>query len=197
MERELKRVDTITRVRRAFHAQGWSLKRITRELHASRYTVRRILRSGETDFTDERGHQPRPRIGPWREHLDRFLQANEGKPPRERLTLIRIHERVRGLGYEGSCAAVRRHARTRPKARGSVTADACVPLCHAPGEACQCAWSHGIVLINGVTVTVKVAHVRLCHSRMMFARAHRRGSQEPQPSGSDRWRRDGFDDRRP
>jgi len=27
------------------------------------------------------------------------------------------------------------------------------------------------VLINGATVTVKVAHVRLCNSRMLFARA--------------------------
>lgn len=55
-------MDTIARVRRAFHAQGWSLKRITRELHVSRNTVRKILRSGETDFTYERGHQPRPRM---------------------------------------------------------------------------------------------------------------------------------------
>jgi DNA replication protein DnaC len=27
------------------------------------------------------------------------------------------------------------------------------------------------VLINGATVTVKVAYVRLCHSRMLFLRA--------------------------
>jgi transcriptional regulator with XRE-family HTH domain len=56
-------VDTIARVRRAFHAQGWSMKRISRELHVSRNTVRKILRSGETDFTYERGHQPLPKIG--------------------------------------------------------------------------------------------------------------------------------------
>lgn len=29
------------------------------------------------------------------------------------------------------------------------------------------------MVVPGVTVTVKVAHVRLCHSRMMFARAYR------------------------
>jgi hypothetical protein len=45
-----------------------------------------------------------------------------------------------------------------------------VPLYYAPGEAYQFDWSHEIVLINGVTTTVKVAHVRLCHSRMMFVR---------------------------
>jgi phage virion morphogenesis protein len=99
MERELKRVDTIARVRRAFHVQGWSMKRISRELHVARNTVRKILRSDETDFTYEREHQPMPRVGPWQEQLDQFLAANEGKPSRERLTLIRIYEEVRALGY--------------------------------------------------------------------------------------------------
>ena len=178
MERELKRVDTIARVRRAFHVQGWSLKRIARELHVSRNTVRKILRSDETDFSYEREHQPMPRIGPWQEKLDRFLAANEGKPSRERLTLIRIYEEVRALGYEGSYDAVRRYARTWSKARGSAAAEAYVPLYYAPGEAYQFDWSHEVVLVSGITVTVKVAHVRLCHSRMMFARAYMRESQE-------------------
>jgi transposase len=57
-------------------------------------------------------------------------------------------------------------------------AEAFVPLSFAPGEAYQCDWSHEIVLINGVTVTVKVAHVRLCHSRMLFVRAYPRETQE-------------------
>ena len=171
-------MDTIARVRRAFHAQGWSMKKITRELHVSRNTVRKILRSGETDFTYERERQPLPKIGPWVEHVDRFLLANEGKTARERLTLIRIYEEVRALGYDGSYDAVRRYAKAWAKARGSVTADAYVPLYYAPGEAYQFDWSHEIVLIGGVTVTVKVAHVRLCHSRMMFARAYMRESQE-------------------
>ena len=66
-----------------------------------------------------------------------------------------------------------------------------------PGEAYQFDWSHEVVLIDGVTVTVKVAHMRLCHSRMPFVRAYPRETQEPQPSGSNRWRLDGFDVRRP
>src|ERR1700730_9948590 len=32
--------------------------------------------------------------------------------------------------------------------------------------------------VNGVTVIVKVAHVRLCHSRMLFVRAYPRETQE-------------------
>ena len=58
------------------------------------------------------------------------------------------------------------------------TADAYVPLSFAPGEAYQFDWSHEVVLINGTTVIVKVAHVRLCHSRMLFVRAYPRETQE-------------------
>ncbi len=53
-----------------------------------------------------------------------------------------------------------------------------MPLSFAPGEAFQFDWSHEIVLIDGTTVTVKVAHVRLCHSRMLFVRAYPRETQE-------------------
>ena len=53
-----------------------------------------------------------------------------------------------------------------------------VPLTFAPGEAYQFDWSHEIVVLDGVTTIVKVAHVRLCHSRMMFVRAYPRETQE-------------------
>src|SRR3954451_20852438 len=39
-------------------------------------------------------------------------------------------------------------------------------------------WSHVVVLLSGVTVIVKAAHVRLCHSRMMFVRVYPRETQE-------------------
>ena len=97
----MKRVDTIARVRRAYYVQKWSVKKIVRELHVSRNTVRKILRTDETDFSYERERQPMPRIGPWQGQLEQFLSANVNKPLRERLSLIRIFEELRGLGYEG------------------------------------------------------------------------------------------------
>ena len=121
---------------------------------------------------------PDERVDPWRNQLDELLLVNEGKPKRERLTLIRIFEELRGIGYEGSYDAVRRYAKKWRAERGAAMAEAYVPLSFAPGEAYQFDWSHEIVVINGTTVTVKVAHVRLCHSRMLFVRAYPRETQE-------------------
>jgi transposase len=171
-------VETIAKIRRAYFVQKKPIKAICRELGLSRKVVRKVLRSDATEFRYRRETQPQPKIGPWRERLDALLLANESKSPREHLTLIRVFETLRGSGYDGGYDAVRRYARSWAQERGETTAQAYVPLSFAPGEAYQFDWSHEIVLINGVTVTVKVAHVRLCHSRMLFARAYPRETQE-------------------
>jgi len=73
------------------------------------------------------------------------------------------------------------------------SAAAYVPLSFDPGEACQVDWSHEVVILDGVTTTVKVAplgsmalpcacralHVRLSHSRMPFVRAYPPETQGP------------------
>src|ERR1700757_5167258 len=171
-------VETIGRSRGEHFVKGKSIKEIVRELKVSRNTVRKVLRSGATCFEYSREVQPLPKLGPWRADLDRMLATNEAKSARERLTLIRLFEELSGLGYEGGYDAVRRYARTRRRARGAATAEAYVPLSFAPGEAYQFDWSHEIVVLSGVTTRVKVAHVRLCHSRMPFVRAYPRESQE-------------------
>jgi transposase len=171
-------VETIAKIRRAFFVQGKPIKAICRELRISRKVVRKVLRSEATEFRYEREAQPLPKIGPWRDKLNELLLANEGKASRERLTLIRLFEELRGRGYNGGYDTVRRYAKRWSKERGHSTAAAFVPLTFAPGEAYQFDWSHEIVLLNGVTVIVKAAHVRLCHSRMLFVRAYPRETQE-------------------
>jgi transposase len=171
-------VETIGRIRREHFQKGKSIKEIARDLKISRNTVRKVLRSGETSFSYEREVQPRPKLGAWKAEIDRVLAANATKPARERLTLIRVFEELRALGYDGGYDAVRRYARNWAREHASETANAFVPLSFAPGEAYQFDWSHEIVLMNGVTMTVKVAHLRLCHSRMFVARAYPRETQE-------------------
>jgi transposase len=179
-------VETVAKIRRAYFVQGKAIKAICRELHVSRKVVRKVLRSEATEFHYEREEQPMPRLGPWREELEDLLSTTAAKPSREQLTLIRIFEVLRGRGYAGGYDAVRRYARGWRRDRASTSAAAFVPLSFAPGEAYQFDWSHEIVLINGTTVTVKVAHVRLCHSRMPFVRAYPRETQEMMFDAHDR-----------
>ena len=171
-------VETIAKVRRGYFSDGKSIKAICRELRLSRKVVRKVIRSGETSFTYERTVQPRPKLGQWTAVFEELLETNAAKPAREQLTLIRIFEELCGRGYGGGYDAVRRYARRWAKERGQSTAAAYVPLFFAPGEAFQFDWSHEVVVLNGVTITVKVAHVRLCHSRMPFVRAYPRETQE-------------------
>ena len=170
-------VETIARIRRAHLSQGKSIKAISRELGISRNTVRRVLRSGATSFSYERGTQPRPKLDGWAERLEELLSANEKLNRRERLDLIRIFEALQVEGFQGSYDAVRRYARARERKRGTGSSDAYVPLSFAPGEAYQFDWSHEVVVLGGITMPVKVAQVRLCHSRMLFVRAYPRGKR--------------------
>ena len=110
--------------------------------------------------------------------LEEMLAANAGKPPRERLTFMRMFEELRLSGYAGGYDAVRRYARAWERQQGARTAEAYVPLSFAPGEAYQFDWSHEVVVLDGVTNVVKVAQVRLCYSRMLFVRAYPREAQE-------------------
>jgi transposase len=149
-------VETIAKIRRAHFVEGKSIKQICRELRLSRNTVRKVIRSGATEFTYDRTTQPRPKIDPWRSELDEMLAENARRPKRERLTLIRIYEELRNRGYDGSYDAVRRYAASWSKVAQEASASAYVPLSFDPGEAYQFDWSHEIVILDGVTTTVKV-----------------------------------------
>jgi transposase len=127
-------VETIGRIRREHRVKGKSIKEIARDLKISRNTVRKVLRSDATSMAYEREVQPRPKLDVWIEPLDRILTANAAKEARERLTLIRVFEELRALGYAGGYDAVRRYARSWAKAHAIATTKAFVPLSFAPGE---------------------------------------------------------------
>lgn len=171
-------VETIARIRREYFVKKKPIKEIVRDVKVSRNTVRKVIRSGATAFSYGRRVQPMPKLGPWRDELERMLEANEGKGRRERLRLRRIYEDLADLGYDGGYDAVRRYAKTWRRRRSALLAQAYVPLEFVPGEAYQFDWSHEYVVLAGVTTKAKVAHVRLCHSRMPFVQAYPRESQE-------------------
>ena len=158
-------VETVAKNRRLHLVHGKAIKELCRELRLSRKVVRKAIRSGETAFSYTRSVQPQPKLGPWTKELDSLLAANAARSLRERVTLTRIFEDLRGLGYEGGYDAVRRYAASWRRRESAGTAAAFVPLRLDPGEAYQFDWSTEVVLIAGGTVTIKVGYMRLCHSR--------------------------------
>src|SRR5262249_11325965 len=142
-----------------------------------------------------RAAQPLPQLGAFVPALEAMLVDNGKRARRERLTYQRMFEELKAAGYAGGYDNVRRYARQWAVREGERIAAGCgalvfapregeriaaafVPLVFAPGEAYQFDWSHEIVMLDGVAVTVKAAQVRLCHSRMLFVRAYPRETQE-------------------
>ena len=172
-------VETIARIRRDHLVRGVPIKTIARDLRVSKNTVRKVVRGDETSYSYARKIQPMPKLGPWVDELERQLEANEKKARRDRLSLLRIHEDLASLGYEGGYDAVRRYARVwRRRHRLLSSSEAYVPLIFDPGEAYQFAWSHEYAVLSGTTTRVKAAHMRLCHSRMQLVQIFPRESQE-------------------
>src|SRR4051794_2391666 len=80
-------VETIGKIRRAYFAQEKPIKAICREYRVSRKVVRKVIRSQATEFRYERGHQPLPRIDPWRKQLNepQLWIRSEGIPNGSRI----------------------------------------------------------------------------------------------------------------
>jgi hypothetical protein len=100
----------------------------------SRKTVRKALRQGDTEFRYERRLQPQ--LGGFVAQLDALLEANHGRPRRERLTAQRLYELLREAGYARAHDSVQRHVGAWRHDRAK-SGEVFSPLWFAPGEAYQ------------------------------------------------------------
>ena len=170
-------VETIGKIRRRRLVQGETISAIARDLGITRNTVKKALRWEGEAFEYRRAVQPRPKLGPFLETLEAWLAAEVKLPVRERRTAQRIYEALCIEGYAGTVDTVRRQIRAVERRRHPES-NAFIPQYFAPGEAFQFDFSHEHVEIDGVDCVVKLAHLRLCHSRAFFLVAYPRESQE-------------------
>lgn len=170
-------VETIAKIRRAYHRDKKPIREIAREMNLSRNTVRKIVRSDITEQHYERKSQPRPKLEPYKEQLTQALQEDQDKPPKQRRTALSLFEMLQRDGFAGGYDTVRRFvANWRGQVKGH--GKAFVPLSFAPGEAFQFDWSYEQIELGGNNVKIKLAHFRLCHSRAPFCVAYMRESLE-------------------
>ncbi len=171
-------VETIRKIRCAYHRDRKSIRQIAREFKLSRNTVKKVIRSDATEFTYDRKDQPHPKLAPYHELLSEYLATDATKPDREQRTAILLFEELQRQGFEGGYDSVRRYVQKWRKSEGGRKVTAYIPQSFDPGEAFQFDWSYEQVELWGVVVTVKVAHFRLCYSRMPFCVAYTRESLE-------------------
>lgn len=172
-------VETIAKIRSDYFVKKKSIKNIARERNTSRNTVRKIIRSEATLFRyTPRKVQPMPKLVSHKDLLDSLLKAEAASGARDRRTGKSFYGELYRAGYRGAIDSVRRYVRRWRHEHDLISAPAFIPLTFAPAEAYQFDWSHEIVVMAGVTTTVKVAHIRLCHSRFFLAVAYPRESQE-------------------
>jgi transposase len=171
-------VETIRKIRCAYHRDKKGIRQIAREFHLSRNTVKKVIRENATEFVYDRKAQPLPKLSSYQDMLAEYLAADATKPNREQRTAVVLFEELQRRGFEGGYDSVRRYIQKwRRNDQGNKT-EAYIPQTFDPGEAFQFDWSYEMVELSGVVVTVKVAHFRLCYSRMQFCVAYARESLE-------------------
>ncbi|MGZ6223450.1 MAG: IS21 family transposase [Syntrophales bacterium] len=171
-------VETIRKIRLMIQRDGDSIRHTARELGISRNTVRKAVRSQQTAFSYRRKTQPRPVLGAFVERLEKALAEDWKLAKRQRRTAVVLFEQLQAEGYTGSYDSIRRHIRDWRRRQGQISTEVYIPLVFDAGEAFQFDWSHELVEMAGMPVTVKVAQLRLCHSRHFLVIAYPRETQE-------------------
>jgi transposase len=171
-------VETIIKVRLAYFRDGKAIREIARKFSLARNTVKNIIRSGITDQEYKRSEQPRPKLGIFVKQLGEWLKEDSIKPVRHRRSSQILFEQLQREGYEGGYDTLRRYVGTWKEEDGSAIVKAFVPLEFDPGEAFQFDWSYEKIELDGVSVDVKIAHFRLCHSRKLYCVAYTREKLE-------------------
>jgi len=171
-------VETIGKIRRWRRIENLSISDIARRLGASRNTIKKYLKSEVTRPRYKQREKRYPVMGPWVSRLALLLAQDYSKPTRERRTGKRLFDALAEEGYRGSYLTVQRFVRAWKDEQSRNPGGVFIPLVFAPGEAYQFDWSYEVVDLGGRATQVKVAHLRLCHSRVFLAVAYLREAQE-------------------
>jgi transposase len=168
-------VETIGKIRRWHRVDKLSVSAIAKRLSASRNTIAKYL---DSEATQPRYTKRAPVMGAWVVKLEALLTADAQRPRKEQRTAQRLHDALVQEGFSGSYPTVQRFVKAWREERRHNPGTVFIPQSFAPGEAYQFDWSYEMVDLGGRPTPVKVAHLRLCHSRVFLAIAYLREAQE-------------------
>ena len=160
-------MELYSRVRRACHVEGMSIREAARVFGLHRDTVRKMLMFSLPPGYRRGRPASRPKLDPFAGVIDRILEEDETRPRKQRHTAKRILERLRDEhGFTGGYTIVKEYVRERRLRMREMF----VPLVHPPGHA-QADFGEALVEIAGVEQKGHFLAFDLPHSAACFVKA--------------------------
>jgi hypothetical protein len=102
-------VESIRKIRQAYHRDKRPIRQIAREFHVSKNTFKRIIRSGIIEQVYKREEQPRPKLSQYESRLKELFAEDSRKPNRHRRSAQLLFEQLQLEGFTGGYDSVRRY----------------------------------------------------------------------------------------
>jgi len=165
-------MDQYELVRTGYRVYGQSISELARLTGHSRNTIKKAIR-GEPWGYNERNHQPFPSLGNYLVIIDRWLENDKEKPPKQRHTAHRIYNRlVAEQGFKGSESTVRRYVRLAKMRLGMTAPCAFIPCDPEAGYEAEVDWGTAMAIISGEEMRLKFFCMRSKYSGKHFVRMY-------------------------
>lgn len=171
-------MDILGKIRRWHYRDGVGIREIADKTSLSRNTVRRYLRDRDVLPEYPKRAAVATKLAPFEAQLRKWLEEDARLPRKQRRRVLALHAALVAQGYSGSYGRVAAYVRRIKRDGGQPSNAVFIPLRFAPGEAFQFDFSTETVELGGVVQVLKVAHIRLCHSRKFLVVAYPRETQE-------------------
>lgn len=170
------RVKAWEQIRRDYYVEHKSIREIARETGHARRTVSRMVEMEEPPTYRRRRSKEAPKLGPYKERIQKLLAQNATLPRKQHWTSPLIYREIRRDGYQGAESTVRHYVGQARKLlhRPPVY----LPLEFDPGTDAQADWGEGVVVMNGIPRTVQLFFMKLSFSRRTFVMAFPSQKQE-------------------
>lgn len=172
------RVELFEQIRKDRDREGLSIRELARRHGVHRRAVRQALASPLPPERKRPQGRPAPKLGPYRELIDSWLEADRKAPRKQRHTARRIWQRL-GEEHDAKVAesTVRNYVRRRRREL-CPPGDAYVPQVHEPAAEAEVDWGEAQVVLHGQPTKVYLFHMRACHSGASFCMAFMRETQQ-------------------
>lgn len=173
------RVEQFEQIRRDRAREGMSIRALAAKHGVHRRAVRQALASPVPPPKRTPKSRPAPKLGEYRELIDRWLVDDVDAPRKQRHTAKRIWRRlVDEHGAQVAETTVRDYVRRRRRELGHGPGEVFVPQVHAAAQTAEVDWGEAVVELAGARTKVHLFFMRSCFSGAAFSMASPVESQQ-------------------